>query len=360
MTFVAIVFLAALFAAAAPAGAQTAVEAATAPPEPAVEESAPIRLLFTNPDGHPVVHLDAAAVDSVGTALSERNLQRLERVDDEYRKGTYGKPGSSRAKEDAFSAFVFGAETGFDFFLALALQDQVIYSLSENDLKAAFTERFRNPGLYPIVNLLDARAGFGVFGMQFEVDDPTPREIVVSGEKMRAWTEEIAWAGETFRVVNIDMKTVSHDRVHVVYRRYACGEVQRFTVDQGGTPVDVVVLEELAGQYVQKWGFHRPRALTLWKTKTDGLTAPPEADRYLGTAIYFPHLKLKLPSLLPDVGFNDLRRFDFPEPILTMAAVEEVRTRKLDWIRIRKDLRFANWEGQGVVPDAVKERYPDQ
>lgn len=299
-------------------------------------------------------------MDSVGAAMSGRNMQRLDAVDAAYRRGDFGKPGESRSRSDALAAYIFGSETAFDFFLQLALQDSVIYSTSEEDLRLAFTKRFRNPGLYPIVNLRDARAGLGRFGLEFEVDDPTPRELKISKDPMRAWTEEIEYLGERFRVVNIDMKTISNDRVHVVYRRFSCGDVRAYDTEQGGVPIRVVALENLAGQYVRKLGFHRPAALVLWKTRTGDLQAPGQDARYLGTAVYFPHLKLKMPWFLPDVGFDDLRRFDFPEPILTMDAVNDIRHRKLEWIRLNDDLRFGSWEGQGTVPDFVSSRFPDR
>lgn len=350
----------ALLSGAPDAASQTVAEASIPPEDRAARAQVTLDLLFANPEGRPVIRLDAAAVDSVGAAMSARNMARLEDVDAAYRRGDYGKPGDSRAKSDALSAYIFGSETAFDFFLQLALQDSVIYSTSEDDLRLAFTKRFRNPGLYPIVNLKDARAGLGHFALEFEVDDPEARELMISKEPMRAWTEEIDYLGERFRVVNIDMKTISNDRVHVVYRRYSCGDVRAYETEQGGVPIRVVALENLHGQYVRKFGFHRPEAMVLWRTRTPALEAPRDDARFLGTAVYFPGLKLTLPWFLPDLGFHDLRRFDFPEPILTMDAVAGIRQRKLEWIRVRDDLRFGDWEGKGDIPEFVNARFPDR
>ena len=355
--------VAALLLSVAPPVASQAVAAASIPDdhvERAARAEHTLDLLFRNPEGRRVVHLNAAAVDSVGDAMSSRNMHRVAEVDSAYVAGRFGPVGDSRSKADALAAYIYGAETAFDFFLQLALQDSVIYSTSEEDLRLAFTKRFRNPGLYPIVNLVDARAGLGHFALQFEVDDPAKRELMISKDKMKAWTEEIEYLGERFRVVNIDMKTISNDRVHVVYRRFSCGEVRAYDTDEGGVPVRVVALEDLNGQFVRKYGFHRPAAMVLWKTRTEGIAAPPEGARYLGTAVYFPGLKLQLPWFLPDLGFDDLRRFDFPEPILTMDAVRDLRDRNLDWIRVRDDLRFGDWEGQGSVPDFVSTHFPDR
>jgi hypothetical protein len=351
--------LAALAALPAASRGQSVAEASI-PEDASARASRTLAFLFHGEEGPPVVHLDAAAIDSVGTAMSDRNLALMAKVDEAYGRGEYGAHGTDAARKNAVDAYMFHAETAFDFFLTLALQDQVIYSTTEADLHRAFTERFRNPGLYPIVNLIDARAGCGKFGLQFEVEDPTPREIEVTKEKMRAWTEEIEWEGERFRVVNIDMKTISNDRVHVVYRRFSCGDVRAFDVEQNGVAIRVASLEELSGQYVRKFGFHRPAAMVVWKTSVDGLAPPPPGGRFLGSAVYFPGLTLELPWFLPDLGFQDLRRFDFPEPILTMDAVRDLQKRPLDWLRIRDDLRFSTAEGEGPIPSFVEARFPDR
>lgn len=357
-----ILALGALVATSQPARpAQSAASASIPPSDPGsvASQAETVSMLFENPTA-PVVHLDAAAIDSVGTEISDANLALADAIENAYREGHYGPTGEKSSREAAFAAYVYNARTAFDFFLDLVMQDEVIYSTTEEDLRFAFTDRFRNPGLYPIVNLVDARTGLGRFCLRFEVDDPVKREIEVSGEKMKAWTEEIEIDSERVRVVNIDMKTMSNDRVHVVYRKYSCGEVGVFDTEQDGHPVRVVTMENLGGQYVRKWGFHRPEAIALWRTLAGGVDAPPPGQRAVGTVIYFPALKLELPWFLPDLGFDDLRRFDFPEPLLTVDAVKDIRARNLEWIEFKSDMRFANWDGEGDIPEFVKERFPDR
>ena len=145
-----------LAATAGPAAAQTAAEAAIPPTDDVRQRLGEeiVSFFFDDPTV-PVVHLDAAAIDSVGTMLSDANLELLNRIDRAYREGHYGPPDEKSARKAAFAAFVYNAQTAFDFFTELSLQHEVIYSTSEEDLKSAFTERYRNPGLYPIVNLKD-------------------------------------------------------------------------------------------------------------------------------------------------------------------------------------------------------------
>ena len=67
-----------------------------------------------------------------------------------------------------------------------------------------------------------------------------------------------------------------------------------------------------------------------------------------------------MPWFLPNIGFDDLRQFDFPEPVLTKDAVERFRDQPLDWLRFKDNSRIHGWEGDGEVPDFVgSERYPD-
>lgn len=342
------------------AHAQSVAEASIPPAGRSIADET-VEFLFRNGNNVPVVRLDAAAIDSVGTAMSSRNLALAWSVQRAYEEGRYGTPGEEASRREAMAAYIYQAETAFDFFLGLALQDDVIYSTTEEDLKAAFTERFRNPGLYPIVNLKDARAGFGRYGMEFEVEDPARREIRVTGEKMSAWTEEAEIAGRKERVVNIDMTTMSHDRVRLVYRRYATGTVHDLEVDLEGSRMRVATMEDVDGQFVRKWGLHRPAAVVLWKSRPEDLVAPPRDVRRLGSAIYFPALELKLPWFLPNLGFGDLRRFDFPQPLLTMEDVLAIRDAGLEWLRVEDNLRFAaDWEGEGDVPEFIEERFPDR
>jgi hypothetical protein len=321
----------------------------------------PHDLLFGNPGGVPVIHLDASAIDSIGRAISDSNVALIHRIDEAYRAGHYGDPSGSGAKDAARAALIYNAHVAFDFVSRITMQDDAIYSTSEADLREAFTRSFRNPGIYPIMNLKEARAGLGRYCMRFEVEDPARREITVSGEKMKCWTEDVKFDDGKRRVVNIDMMTFSNDRVHVVYEAVSCGTMQSFETEMDGWPVRVVTMEALEGQYVRKFGFHKPEAVVLWKSASGGALDPPPADRrYLGSAIWFPRLKLELPLFLPSIGFHDLRKFDFPEPVLTTEATDGIRALELAWLDLKNDQRFADWEGDGQVPGFVSARFPDR
>jgi hypothetical protein len=316
--------------------------------------------LLKNESGVPVVHLDAAGIDSVASGISDRNLALIERIDAAYRAGHYGDPSSATAREDALAAFIYGAMTAFDFVVGLASQTEAIYTTSEADLKEAFTKRLRNPGFYPVINLVEARMGFGKFCLHFAVAQEGKREIVVGGEKTRAWPEDLKFSDRKVRVLNVEMNTFSHDDVHIIYEELSGGEYEVVEAEIEGTPVEIVFINDIEGMFIRKWGFHQSGGVAIWKSLSHGLDPPPRGQRYLGAAAYFPALELELPWFLPDIGLNDLRKFDYPEPLLTLDAVHELQERNLDWLQIQGNLRFSNWEGQGTIPELVVERFPDQ
>ena len=315
-------------------------------------------VLHENAMGAPVIHLRAAEVDSIGTMLSNQNMSVVEQIDAAYRQGKYGRAGSKEAMDAALSAFIYHSSTAFDFVTTLALQEQAIYVTTDADLEEAFRTKFRNPGFYPVVALESAMTGFGQYCLTFRLDQP-PVEITVAGEKMRGWAEDTEIDGRQVRLLNIDMKTFSHDRVHVVYERHSKGEIKTIDSEAGGHPLQVVVMEKITGNYVRKWGFHKIDSVAMWKTAVPGIEPAPKNGAYLGAAIYFPKLQLEM-RMLPDVGFDDLRKYDYAEPFLTLQAAKEIQAKKLEWLRIKKNLRFRNWEGDGGIPDVLKQRYPDK
>jgi hypothetical protein len=313
--------------------------------------------LHQNAMGAPIVHLGAAQVDSIGTLLSGRNFALVEEIDAAYRTGKYGAVGTKAAKDAAMSAFIYHSSTAFDFVTVLALQHDAIYETSDIDLQDAFRSTFRNPGFYPVVHLESAMTGFGYYCTTFRLDEP-PVEIIVAGEKMKGWSEDTEIDGRKVRVLNIDMKTFSADRVHVVYEEHSQGNIQQVETEEGGHPMRVTLMEGLTGQYVRKWGFHKIDSVGLWKTIVPGIDPAPDGAM-CGSAIYFPKLQLEMP-LLPDVGFDDLRKYDYAEPFLTFDAAKDIQAKKLDWLPIKKNLRFRNWEGEGDIPKYLRQRFPDK
>ncbi len=274
-------------------------------------------------------------------------------------RGSTARSARRRAKEGALAAFVYSSITAFDFVTRLTLQEDAIYTTSEEDLHEAFTSKFRNPGFYPVVNLESAMTGFGRYCLTFKVDGP-PKEVTIAGETMKSWAEDIDLKGKQTRVLNIDMKTFSYDRVHVGLRTPLAGGDPRLR-NRGGRASDHRARDgrhhrAVRAQVRIPHGGRRGHV----EDECSGVGGAAEEGAHLNSAIYFPSIKVEMPWFLPDLGFDDLRKFEYPEPFLTMDAVREIQSRNLEWLKVNKSLRFAKWEGDGGIPESLKQRYPDR
>ena len=83
--------------------------------------------------------------------------------------------------------------------------------------------------------------------------------------------------------------------------------------------------------------------------------AVPE-NALIGVRIYVPDLHLRVP-FLPDLGFDDLREIDLPQPIVRLSYVRDAI--HPEWLEGRST-GFEGWSGHGPVPDMVRERFPDR
>ena len=147
--------------------------------------------------GRPSCTCDAAAVDSVGhrTIVGAEPRNDGARANPAYRAVDSGTARAVRTPpgSEALTALRvrFAASTAFDFFLEMALQEEVIYSTSEADLQGRLhgappqsrastrssTWRTRGPG-----------SDGSACASRSSRDEK--REIEIGGEKMKAWTEE--------------------------------------------------------------------------------------------------------------------------------------------------------------------------
>ena len=74
--------------------------------------------------------------------------------------------------------------------------------------------------------------------------------------------------------------------------------------------------------------------------------------------MYVRGLRLRLPSVLPDINIDDLRNLELAMPILDMRYLWEGR--QPVWLGTDADWTFAGWEGYGDVPHCIRERFPDR
>jgi hypothetical protein len=135
---------------------------------------------------------------------------------------------------------------------------------------------------------------------------------------------------------------------------YACS-VEHVENDGPPGPHETYVLRDMEGFLLRKFGTHRPSALMFWVTPGVDSTCTLPQEPLVGVRLYVPRLHLKLP-LLPDLGFDDLREIDLPQPILRLEYLH-AETHP-DWLATKPN-GFAGWSGHGPVPASLRDRFPD-
>jgi hypothetical protein len=76
-----------------------------------------------------------------------------------------------------------------------------------------------------------------------------------------------------------------------------------------------------------------------------------------GAYAYFPRISIALPFFLPDLGLDDLREFDLPNPVVSMDWVRAHPS--TPWMTVSPDAFFHPWEAIGPLPAEVDRRFPD-
>lgn len=344
---------------ATPARAQAegdaAAPAAEAAPYPSPLEPAPCPLCAEDP-GVPVRRLSADDARAIGKAYADSNVARLARLDSLLRAGELGKPGSPLARRQALVLARLLTLNAYSYMVQFSIDRQVVVEADETALGPAF-ETFSDPGVYPIARLRRARMGLGRMCAHYDLSEKMQTETILSGQKLRVRVDDVRIQGQTQRVLIMDLPTGLFDVVEVWIAPHVSIDVELVRSAGPPSPYDLYVLEHVRGLWVHKWGVHRPEALVFWTTPRDpNRTAVPE-EPLVGARIYVPHLKLRLPSILPDIGFEDLREVDLPQPILELAYLREQRYP--DWLRPARMRGFRDWTGVGPLMPDLRQRFPN-
>ena len=70
-----------------------------------------------------------------------------------------------------------------------------------------------------------------------------------------------------------------------------------------------------------------------------------------------PGIQLTLPAKLPNIGLENLRAIDLPQPIV--ASVHAAGEGTWGWMPRRAGRGFKNWKAHGPVPPDVRLRFPE-
>lgn len=301
----------------------------------------------------PVVTLSADAVDSLGAALAGANEHTLARCDSLYRAGRFGTPGSRDARRGAQLWARLATRNAYSYVADLATDTTQVREAGAPALEHAFVT-YSDPGLYPITRLRRARMGLGYLCLQYDLRGSLDTLVTLGSRRVRVRIRDVDTGGERRRMLSMMLPTGLDDLVEVLMpAHYTCRVVRMGSHGPEGA-WEAVVLDEIRGLYLRKWGTHGPRAVMFWTTpEAAHLDSLPSEPR-LGVRMYVPELRLDLP-FLPDVGFDDLREIDLPQPLMRLGGTP---LPALDWLAVRRS-GFEGWTGFGPVPADLRARFPD-
>jgi hypothetical protein len=287
-------------------------------------------------------------VDSLCRSLADFNRREITRLDSLYCAGRFGAPGTDPAMRAARAAFRVVARNSFDYIAEIADDDSRVRETDGRELVRPFDVSYVNMGAFPVTALRRALVGRGRFRMEYDlkpglsaveetmVDSPTRIRVEKADDgRLRLCMGYPSGANGTLEML-----------FDPIYR----GEVERRTVVDRGDTLDLVVVRNIEGSAVRKWGLHRMGGLAAWRSR-------PGAPVRVGAAAYFPRMHLRLPLFLPDLGLDDLREFHVPRPIWDRAFVHERRAPA--WLGLDPTGAIDDWESEGETPRVLDEIFPD-
>jgi hypothetical protein len=212
--------------------------------------------------------------------------------------------------------------------------------------------------LFPIARLRRARLGLGRMCVQYDLRQPVDSVTCLGGKQLRLRVRDFKIEGRKRRMLSMDLPTSLSEVVEVLLAEHYCCEVER-TRSEGATgSYDLFLVHHIQGGWLRKFGTHRPEAFMLWRTPCDSSPRVLPDRPLKGVRIYIPHLRLRMPSIVPDIGFDDLREIEPPQPILSVDYYLDHR--HPDWLKVDSTrLGFADWLGFGPLPAAIRQRFPD-
>jgi hypothetical protein len=303
-----------------------------------------------------VKHWREPQADSIARALVDGNLRAVAAIDSLYRAGAFGPPGSAPALAAAHGAFKRRARGSFDYIAALAA-DSVVRQSEERELRRPFEETFVNMGAFPI----DALARVWLGRDRFRVDYDAPANYQRSSELMIGVPAAVR--AEVVRLPRADRRLLcmsypagARGTLELLFDSIYRGVVEQRTVIDRGDTLDLVIVRDVEGLYVRRWGLHLLGGVATWRNHAEAPAAPGRIR--VGAAAYFPHIELRLPGFLPDLGLDDLRDFHVPRPIWERRYVGRAEAHP-PWLGLEPTGAMTDWEAEGPRPRVLEEIFPD-
>ncbi len=305
----------------------------------------------------PIVQLGPADTDSLGRTYAAFNEALLARADSLLAAGAFGPPEKAASREAVHLLARMLAVNSLHYMIGFATAPDRIYEVSEASLRQAFA-RYSDPGVYPIARMRRGRMGLGRICVHYDLTAPLDSTTVVGGVRLRTHIEDADVGGKKQRVLVLEVPTILWSTVDVLLGEHFTCKAELSRSNGPPAPYDLYLFYDVDGMYFRKWGVHQPRAMSFWSTPRDvgRLTLP--RTPLVGSAVYLPHVHFELPLMLPDLGFDDLRLVDVPQPILSLSYLRAQAYP--DWMRRAEPRGFKDWQSYGPIPPDLRLRFPDQ
>jgi len=306
--------------------------------------------------GVPIHVLSVEEVDAVGKAYSDTNIVRITLVDSLLQAGTFGPPKSDKARHQAHMLVRMLTLNAYSYMIRFGTDPNTVWQSNEASMAPAFAS-FSDPGIVPLAHLTQARMGLGHMCARYDLSQKMRTETILGGRHLTVRIDDVNIQGRMVRVLIMDLPTSLHDVVEVWLTEHVSMDVTHPVVDGPPAPYESYVIGNMQGLWVHKGGIHRPDAFVFWVTPRT--TLGPKLPRLplVGARIYVPHLRLRLPSIIPDFTFEDLREVDLPQPVLSLDYLTDHRYP--GWLEPAYMRGFKGWEGAGPLPPGLRKQFPD-
>lgn len=296
-------------------------------------------------------------VDSIIGGHAAVNMRELARTESLYVAGFFGPVEGKATKAAALVHWQLRTRNGIDYVSGLASANHA-YHATEAELLLPLGRDYTRVTMYPLRFLREAKVGTGWFCLHYDAPASFHEETWVGGDEVVIRGEPVRDAEDAPPpAILVEWPSRMHDALDVVLQRDLCGRVEKRTVVDRGDTLEVQILSEIEGLSVRRWGVHSLSALVFWRSVVHGDRDP--ARPRIGACAYFPAIHLRLPSFLPDLGLQDLREFDVPQPVLRTDRYQREAARGYRWVAFRSDRILVPWSPIGPYPVFLDESFPD-
>lgn len=305
----------------------------------------------------PIVRLREPDLEEIGRALHRRNVKAAAVIDSLYRTGYFGPPGSGRARKEARRGFKIKSANLMDYIADLSSAQERILEIDEAALAKPFFDTFVNPGFYPIRGLQRGRTGLGSFCMEYDLDRIGSGRTIEAPPAFHVSLVDATVMREPMRLLKMRYESGLHRSIDLLFEPRYCGRVERRITTDRGVEIELVLMTDIEGSYVGKWGIHRIAGLAFWRSIPPDGAWDHEQVR-IGSVAYFPGITFRLPFFLPDLGLDDIRDFDLPQPLWERKDLE-ARMEWPDWMGIDAAGNLPDWTAEGPRPMLLDQLFPD-